>query len=404
MTKQENKNSAKKKLIPAVAMLTTSAIMLSTSTYAWFTMSREVEVSGIQMAATVPEDLQISLGAITGGELNLQTGIITNGSADTPNLATDWSNSAIISSYYEMGKLMPASSTNGQNIFFTPDADGVGKTVASEANYYQASEGLTAKNGSDSKSYMATLHAATINEKSANDTSITTSWLTAADGYQKSTAWNKTNDDGYYVDIPIWLRSSSDTNINLKVNGYVVPQISTDGKANKVVDEADIELYKAVRVAILNNDGTPVQSNNKNILPLADGVESITYDENTHAVNSITLKADKYSGTSIIDSANYTSRVSNDAKFYGVSSLTESQPKADGTGNYTKGNYEEYSAYDESLSVAEIEAATTGQEYGEAKKLVLRIWLDGEDGECWNQNAGQDFAITLKFSKIESGT
>ena len=32
--------------------------------YAWFTMSREVEVNNIKMTATVPEDIQISLGTI----------------------------------------------------------------------------------------------------------------------------------------------------------------------------------------------------------------------------------------------------------------------------------------------------------------------------------------------------
>ena len=44
-TNEKKNTSAKKKLIPAVAMLTTSAVILSTATYAWFTMSREVEVT-----------------------------------------------------------------------------------------------------------------------------------------------------------------------------------------------------------------------------------------------------------------------------------------------------------------------------------------------------------------------
>ena len=35
-----------------------------TDSYAWFTMSREVEVTGIKMTASVPEDLQISLGKL----------------------------------------------------------------------------------------------------------------------------------------------------------------------------------------------------------------------------------------------------------------------------------------------------------------------------------------------------
>lgn len=46
-TNEKKNTSAKKKLIPAVAMLTTSAVMLSTATYAWFTLNREVEVKGL---------------------------------------------------------------------------------------------------------------------------------------------------------------------------------------------------------------------------------------------------------------------------------------------------------------------------------------------------------------------
>lgn len=68
MKSNEKKNtSAKKKLIPAVAMLTTSAVMLSTATYAWFTMSREVEVTGIKLTATTPQTIEISLGKATTG-------------------------------------------------------------------------------------------------------------------------------------------------------------------------------------------------------------------------------------------------------------------------------------------------------------------------------------------------
>ena len=51
----KNKHSARKKLIPAVAMLTTSAIMLSTATYAWFTMNKEVEVTGINLTGITYE-------------------------------------------------------------------------------------------------------------------------------------------------------------------------------------------------------------------------------------------------------------------------------------------------------------------------------------------------------------
>ena len=58
----KRKGNNAKKILPAAGMLALSASMLATSTYAWFTMSREVEVNNIQMTATVPEDIQISLG------------------------------------------------------------------------------------------------------------------------------------------------------------------------------------------------------------------------------------------------------------------------------------------------------------------------------------------------------
>ena len=44
-------------------------------------------------------------------------------------------------------------------------------------------------------------------------------------------------------------------------------------------------------------------------------------------------------------------------------------------------------------------AAGTGKEYGDPTKLIIRVWLEGEDGNCWNENAGQDWNIALKFSK-----
>ena len=147
LMKKDNKtkkSSAMKKLVPATGMLLVSAIMLTTSTYAWFTMSREVEVQNIQMTATVPDDMQISIGKIgsaadtasTSEDYSLakSTGILVNTSGtvadprnNVANDALDWSNTVDISKYYQFGKLIPASSTNGVNVFFTPDSAGGGR-------------------------------------------------------------------------------------------------------------------------------------------------------------------------------------------------------------------------------------------------------------------------------------
>lgn len=57
---EKRKNSTMKKLIPAAGMLALSASMLATSTYAWFTMNKEVTVTGMQMKTTVGSNLLIS--------------------------------------------------------------------------------------------------------------------------------------------------------------------------------------------------------------------------------------------------------------------------------------------------------------------------------------------------------
>jgi hypothetical protein len=60
MKKMMKKNSAAKKMIPALGMLMISASMLATSTYAWFTMSDTVSVTGMKLKATAEDGLLIS--------------------------------------------------------------------------------------------------------------------------------------------------------------------------------------------------------------------------------------------------------------------------------------------------------------------------------------------------------
>ena len=240
------------------------------------------------MTATVPEDLQISLGklAVTGtptalvtestfasNSLANSTGILyaaensvagDSNAAAPSNNAWDWSNSADISAYYDFGRLIPASSTTGENIFYTPDAAGVGKTVKPTASYYQASKGLIAFATDDhtqtatsstigNTSSKATLHAYT----SAADKSGDNSWKSAT--YSQAANWKTTNDDGYYVDIPVWIRTSSNSAVDLSVDGYVLPgSLNTgDDASNKVTD---LELYRAVRVAILDGEDVAADS------------------------------------------------------------------------------------------------------------------------------------------------
>jgi hypothetical protein len=61
MKKTNKKNSTARKLLPAFAMLTVSAISLSSATYAWFTMNKTVELSTMSISATAADpNIQIS--------------------------------------------------------------------------------------------------------------------------------------------------------------------------------------------------------------------------------------------------------------------------------------------------------------------------------------------------------
>lgn len=375
MTKQENKNSAKKKLIPAVAMLTTSAVMLSTSTYAWFTMSREVEVNNIKMTATVPEDLQISLGKISDGSDNINlaksTGflvsaddVVTEPTDNDDDNPFDWSNTADISAYYDFGKLIPAGSTNGENVFFTPDAAGVGKTMKETAKSY-AAVAKVAQDKSTVDSPAATAHVKTSQRENA--------WAAGGIGnYTTASAWDTTNDDGYYIDVPIWLRTSSTNAPDVYVTGYV-----KDGSnASSTADTDTDELYKAVRVAVLTADG----SASGGVIDLKGYGSSDSASYPTTQLNPTESLID-----SDIAKGNYTDLTE-------ISALSKA-------GDMAKDLYGNVTVNKGATSIGQLtaKAADATSQYAIGTKFIIRVWLEGDDANCWNANAGQDWNIALKF-------
>jgi hypothetical protein len=382
-------------------MLTVSAVMLSTATYAWFTMSREVEVTNISMVATTPEDIQISLGRIGSDgstaatqysestALAMSTGYLvgsgttaSNGQVAPPAEDWDWADTADFSHYYEIGKLIPASSTTGESIFFTPDANGVGKTVKSDARYWTATTTtVNDAQGVDMSTIIggsgtakATLHAI----ENGNDKWASTSGssTTGVPAYTKSTAWNNTNDDGYYVDIPIWLRTSSTETTSLIVKGYVAPR-----KADQKTNNNDEALYRAVRVALLNPATQDCGGNSisgTNLLPLTDGMTGIS------SGSAGSLSTTPFSGTSILN-------------WYGntYNSGAVNSVLAEGSGaQYTAASQYAYTPFVTLKS-------GTGGAYGEATKVIVRVWLEGNDPDCWNDTAGQDWYINLKFGRSD---
>ena len=83
---------ALRKLVPAIVMLLIAAAFVGTSTYAWFSMNRVVNVSGISVTTEVSDSLSI---AASNTEADFATSL-------TQNIT---------------GKLRPVSSVNGADFF-----------------------------------------------------------------------------------------------------------------------------------------------------------------------------------------------------------------------------------------------------------------------------------------------
>lgn len=315
-TNEKKNTSAKKKLIPAVAMLTTSAVMLSTATYAWFTMSREVEVTGIKLTATTPQTIEVSLGNGTGGTVEAPT----NETKDNDL----WMNSVATGSVYDtFGKLIPASSVDGNTLYYTTNAIALGKDVQFD------------NENSPFKSAMDKLVTAVASNKSAVNGDLSAS-----------------DDDGYYLDIPVWFRSTSTDAVTLGLEVEI---------KNSSDDDTKSVLYKAARVAIL---------------PETKSAQKVFSE--TGAKYYKDGKAVATAGATLA------------ASYGDVSAATE----ATVTGGKVTNP-------DATTQVATV-TASTGTGYGGAVKYYIRVWLEGEDEACWNANAGQDFVINLKFHDLSN--
>lgn len=320
-TNEKKNTSAKKKLIPAVAMLTTSAVMLSTATYAWFTMSREVEVTGIKLTATTPQTIEISLGQAT------TSNTLTHGvEATAPNSDDMWTHTAATGSVYQdFGKLIPVSSVDGFNMFYTEKATENGKKVSDVPNPFTKAEtavGWEFKEGGKSAETGAVVNAA------ENDGS------------------------GYYLDIPVWFRTTSTDAVTLGLEVEI---------KNSSDDDTKSVLYKAARVAIL---------------PETKSAQKVFSE--TGAKYYKDGKAVATAGATLA------------ASYGDVLAATE----ATVTGGKVTNP-------DATTQVATV-TASTGTGYGGAVKYYIRVWLEGEDEACWNANAGQDFVINLKFHDLSN--
>lgn len=344
-----NKNvSARRKLIPAVAMLATSAAMLSTSTYAWFTMSKEVEVTGLSMSATAGDSLEISLGKLDGNSGG-------GPSIDPPTYNdSSWKSAIAINDYYaSVGKLKPASSKDGLKIYSVDNqaAYAGGTKVYANATVSEQNQG----------------GSATLELDSTNNTPFTVS--------------TNSDDEGYYIDVPMWIRTIKTQNTPV----YCTVNISDKSGSSAVGD-----LKKAVRVAIV-----PIGNATSNADGTSDNIGSLDLPGSANYTGDSTDSATLTDLTTPVlfglDQSTYNLKVLGSSGQYSASTVAAPTISTDATSSnaYTSGT-------SKNTQVFSIPAATSGQYSGVS--FVARIWLEGESTFCNDANAAQDWNIDFHFT------
>ncbi|MCR5500846.1 MAG: hypothetical protein K6F31_10685 [Acetatifactor sp.] len=378
-------------------------VLIGVLTLAWFANNKRVKSTSANVMVKVPEGIQISAGHLEGGYLS-----VTNHAVNAPSVSADWSDEGLeIDKYYRFGRLFPASSDTGETIIFTPDSTEMGKALGETPRFYVAdgrSDGALKHSldsnmaaASDEDSLMATAHVL-----SASDSETDEDQVTFWDGYEASTFWFDTNDDGYYADFPVWLRTNSPVSISLCVEGYV-----TKWNGETDADEEDgggetsdpDRLYKAVRIAVLREreaeNGTALEpavspGNNSvsgSILPLKNAG---SFEEGRLA-------------EAILDSKLLTDR---DANHYVAGELYGLRPAAaeviDDEKVYleTEPVYQNYASYGADVPIVILGGKDGISEFGPVEKVIFRVWLDGDDKDCWNITAGQDWCINLRFYEM----
>jgi len=99
-----------RKLLPALAMLLVAFVVMTTASYAWFTMNRSVSVTGMKVNVTAESNL-----------------LIANSSAGTSKAADSAFGTNVTIS--KTGGIRPVSTVDGVNFYYTDDAKADGDAI-----------------------------------------------------------------------------------------------------------------------------------------------------------------------------------------------------------------------------------------------------------------------------------
>lgn len=164
---------ALRKLIPALVMLLIAAAFVGTSTYAWFSMNRIVDVTGMSVTTKVEDSLLI---ANTNAEANYVKSLTQT----------------------RVGKLRPVSTVDGVSFFYTNPANVKGDGDANQEVYVAYSEAVVA----DPSNALADTNAGKTNYDKAFNTAY---------GIDNATTITTSNVLYGYIDYVFYIKATNTT-------------------------------------------------------------------------------------------------------------------------------------------------------------------------------------------------
>ena len=274
-----------RKLIPALALLLVSAVLMSTASYAWFSMNNKVTVTGMEVKTQVSSNLLIAEDELTSTSLK-----------SDENFKTEITETV-------KGILEPVSTADAKAFYYTVDAKADGSKNQSTASsaYLPYSSSAVASDATTYKDKFSEVY-----------------------GVTRSSATAEYNEMAVpYVDYVFQLKATNTSNATQSI---VVEQLNL-----KYNGSADASVSKAHRVCFFVADITPT-----NAVTGGPAGSSATY--------------------TVASSANFENAV--------ISGPTSSSATA-------------YVSAKQAL--VEVAAGTT-----KYYKVVVRMWLEGQDTTCNN--------------------
>ena len=144
MRKDVNKKSNNKsKVVSALAMLLVSAVALSSASYAWFTMSKQVEVKGIELTATAPDNVLIATNSETFDTITPYAStktLVVAADAQEQSTKKDVLKGGTDTAILASDLLLPSSSTDGLKLYDTESVKDTGEDLGTgKAKYKESS-------------------------------------------------------------------------------------------------------------------------------------------------------------------------------------------------------------------------------------------------------------------------